>query len=69
MRAAPLVQIDAAQDIQVSELFDELDRLVDDGDVDAAERVLDDLGKAVEGESSRVAIRQAKWNRLRRASG
>ena len=26
-------------------------------------------GRAVEGESSRVTIRQAKWNRLRRASG
>ena len=57
------------RDDRVSELFDEFDRLVDDGDVDAAERVLDDLGKAVEGESSRVAIRRAKWNRLRRASG
>ena len=59
----------AERDDQVSKLFDEFDRLVDDGDLDAAERVLDKLGRAVEGESSRVAIRQAKWNRLRRASG
>ena len=57
------------RDDQVSELFDEFDRLVDDGDLDAAEHVLDDLGRAVEGESSRVAIRRAKWNRLRRTSG
>ena len=57
------------RDDQVSKLFDEFDRLVDDGELDAAERVLEQLGKAVEGESSRVAVRQAKWNRLRRATG
>ena len=57
------------RDDVVSKLFDDFDRLIDDGDLDAAERVLDDLGRAVEGESPRVAIRQAKWNRLRRASG
>ena len=56
------------RDDGVSELFDEFDRLVDDGDLDAAERVLDELAKAIEGESSRVAIRQAKWNRLRRTA-
>ena len=55
-------------DDSVSELFDEFDRLLDDDDLDAAERVLDELRKVVEGESSRVAIRQAKWNRLRRAA-
>ena len=56
------------RDDDVSELFDKFDRLVDDGTLDAAERVLDELSKAVEGESPRVAIRQAKLNRLRRAS-
>ena len=52
----------------VSKLFDDFDRLVDDGDLESAERVLDELRKAVEGGSSRVSIRQAKWNRLRRAA-
>ena len=56
------------RDDGVSELFEEFDRLIDDGDLDGAERVLDDLAKAIEGESSRVAIRQAKWNRLRRTA-
>ena len=51
---------------EVSKLFDEFDRLVDDGDLDDAEQVLDKLDNAVEGESSRVAVRRAKWNRLRR---
>ena len=55
-------------DDNVSQLFDEFDRLLDDAKLDAAERVLDELRKAVEGESSGVAIRQAKWNRLRRAT-
>ena len=55
-------------DDNVSQLLDEFDRLLDDAELDAAERVLDELRKAVEGESSRVAIRQAKWNRLRRAA-
>ena len=53
-------------DDSVSKLFDKFDRLLDDENIYAAELVLDELRKAVEGESSRVAIRQAKWNRLRR---
>ena len=56
------------RDDDVSRLFDEFDDHVDAGNLDDAELVLDKLGKAVEGESSRVAIRQAKWNRLRRAA-
>ena len=38
------------------------------GDLEDAERVLGKLDEAVEGQSSGVAIRQAKWNRLRRAA-
>ena len=34
--------------------------------MEEAEHVLGELGQAVEGQSSAVAIRQAKWNRLRR---
>ena len=56
------------RDDDASRLFDEFDRLVDQGELGAAERVLDKLGEAVEGQSSAVAIRQAKLNRLRRAS-
>ena len=47
-------------------LFDEFDRLIDAGELDDAGQVLDKLDNAVEGESSRVAVRRAKWNRLRR---
>ena len=50
----------------VSRLFDWFDRLIDEGEMEKAERVLGELGQAVEGQSSAVAIRQAKWNRLRR---
>ena len=56
------------RDDAVSALFDEFDRLIDEGDTEAAERVLSELHNAVEGESSRVAVRQAKWNRLRRGA-
>ncbi|MDD9983358.1 MAG: AAA family ATPase [Gammaproteobacteria bacterium] len=54
------------RDDEVSTLFDEFDRLIDDGELEDAEKVLDKLDSAVEGESSRVAVRRAKWNRLRR---
>ena len=54
------------RDDEVSTLFDELDRLIDDGELEDAGKVLDKLDNAVEGESSRVAVRRAKWNRLRR---
>ena len=56
------------RDGDVSALFDEFDRLVDAGDLEAADRLLDELDRAVEGESSRVAVRRAKWNRLRRTA-
>ena len=51
-----------------SHLFAEFDRLADAGELEEAERVLGSLDEAVEGQSSGVAIRQAKWNRLRRAA-
>ena len=54
------------RDDEVSRLFDEFDRLIDAGELDDAGQVLDKLDNAVEGESSRVAVRRAKWNRLRR---
>lgn len=54
------------RDDDVSRLFDEFDRLIDAGEMEEAERVLGELEQAVEGQSSGVAIRQAKWNRLRR---
>ena len=56
------------RDDDVSRLFDEFDDHIDAGNLVDAEFVLEKLGKAVEGASSRVAIRQAKWNRLRRAA-
>ena len=56
------------RDDDVSHLFAEFDRLVDAGELGEAERVLDMLDEAVEGQSSGVAVRQAKWNRLRRAA-
>ena len=54
------------RDDEVSRLFDEFDRLLDAGEMENAGQVLDKLDDAVEGESSRVAVRRAKWNRLRR---
>ncbi len=54
------------RDDDVSRLFDRFDQLIDAGEMEEAERVLGELGQAVEGQSSGVAIRQAKWNRLRR---
>ena len=56
------------RDDDVSHLFAEFDRLADEGELEEAERVLGKLDEAVEGQSSGVAIRQAKWNRLRRAA-
>ena len=56
------------RDDDVSHLFAEFDRLADAGELEEAERVLGSLDEAVEGQSSGVAIRQAKWNRLRRAA-
>ena len=52
----------------MSQLFAEFDRLADAGEFEEAQRVLDDLDQAVEGQSSVVAIRQVKLNRLRRAA-
>ena len=54
------------RDDEVSKLFDEFDRLIDARELENASQVLDKLDNAVEGESSRVAVRRAKWNRLRR---
>lgn len=54
------------RDDEVSKLFDVFDRLIDAGELEDAKQVLDKLDNAVEGESSRVAVRRAKWNRLRR---
>ena len=54
------------RDDEVSKLFDEFDHLIDAGEMESAGHVLDKLDNAVEGESSRVAVRRAKWNRLRR---
>ena len=54
------------RDDEVSRLFNEFDRLIDAGEMENAGQVLDELDNAVEGESSRVAVRRAKWNRLRR---
>ena len=56
------------RDDEVSQLLAEFDRSADDGDFDQAERVLNDLEDAVEGQSSALAIRQAKLNRLRRTA-
>jgi len=54
------------RDDEVSKLFDEFDRLIDARQLEEAGQVLDKLDEAVEGESSRVAVRRAKWHRLRR---
>ena len=54
------------RDDEVSKLFDEFDRLIDARELEDAGQVLDKLDNAVEGGSSRVAVRRAKWNRLRR---
>ena len=56
------------RDDNVSQLFDQFDHLVDAGKFEEAQRVLDDLNQTVEGQSSVVAIRQAKLNRLRRTA-
>ena len=54
------------RDDEVSKLFDEFDRLIDARELEGAGQVLDKLDNAVEGGSSRVGVRRAKWNRLRR---
>ena len=54
------------RDDEVSKLFDEFDQLIDARELEDAGLVLDKLDNAVEGGSSRVAVRRAKWNRLRR---
>ena len=56
------------RDDDVSQLFAEFDRLIDAAELEEAERILGELAQAVEGQSSGVAIRQAKWNRLRRVA-
>ena len=55
------------RDDNVSQLLARFDDLADDSNIDEAQRVLDELEQAVEGQSSAVAIRQAKLNRLRRS--
>ena len=57
-----------AREGAVNRLFAEFDDLVDDGDLETAERTLRALDQAVEGQSAAVATRQAKLNRLRRAA-
>ena len=57
------------QDPRVDDLFEEFDRLVDEGSLDEADKVLDELDSLVEGQSSRVSLRRAKCSRLRRALG
>ena len=56
------------RDQEVSQLLAEFDRLADDGAFEQAERVLNKLDDVVEGQSSAIAIRQAKLNRLRRTA-
>ena len=56
------------RDDEVNRLFDEFDRLVDEGKLEEAEQALHALDEAVEGQSAAVATRQAKLNRLRRAA-
>ena len=56
------------RDDEVSQLIAAFDDFADDGNFDQAERVLHDLEDAVEGQSSALAIRQAKLNRLRRTA-
>ena len=56
------------RDQEVSQLLAEFDRLADGGEFEPAERVLNELDEVVEGQSSAIAIRQAKLNRLRRTA-
>ncbi|MDE0521847.1 MAG: AAA family ATPase [Boseongicola sp.] len=57
------------QDPRVDDLFEKFDRLVDEGLLDEAGEVLDELDHLVEGQSSRVSLRRAKCSRLRRTLG
>ncbi len=56
------------RDQEVSQLLAEFDHLADDDEFEQAERVLNELDEVVEGQSSAIAIRQAKLNRLRRTA-
>ena len=57
------------QDPGVGALFARFDQLVDAGEYDEADQVLDELDDLIEGGSSRVSLRRAKCKRLRRAAG
>ena len=56
------------QDPRVDNLFAKFDQLIDKGDFDKADQVLDALDNLVEGKSSRVSLRRAKCMRLRGAT-
>ncbi len=57
------------QDPRVDGLFAKFDQLIDEGEFDEADRVLDTLDNLVEGKSARVGLRRAKCRRLRTAPG
>ena len=56
------------QDPQADILFKRIDGLLDEGKLDEADKVLDELDHLVEGRSPRVSLRRAKRERLRRAA-
>ena len=56
------------QDSRVDELFAKFDQMVDAGNYEEANGILDSLDELIEGNSSRVAIRRAKCMRLRKSS-
>ena len=56
-------------DPRVAGLFADFDRLLDAGQFDDADRVLDELDDLVEGSSARVAVRRAKCRRRRQDAG
>ena len=58
----------AEQDPRVTGLFAKFDELLDAGALEDADGVLDALDGLIEGRSSRVAVRRAKCERLRRAA-
>ena len=57
------------QDPRVDDLFAKFDQLIDARAFDEADEVLETLDNLIEGKSAKVAIRQAKCRRLRRAPG
>ncbi|MCY4243247.1 MAG: AAA family ATPase [Rhodobacter sp.] len=57
------------QDPDVDRLFRRFDELIDAGEFEDADEVLDELDDLVEGGSPRVAVRRAKCMRLRQPSG